>query len=162
RHWNPWVWRILHLLFVAGALVLTWWLNQKLQLKDLLTKVPERYQQLFLPVLFLLVWALSWLGYWLWRLLGEEEAAADFPDVDAGKTIQCGEQMGMAPELVDEMRTLLGEREKRDLTPDEAARLRELAELTKGPPAGSAQRRVRLSADEQARGTARLRFLCRL
>ena len=31
---------------------------------------------------FLLLYSLSWLGYWLYRLLGEEDAAAEFPDVD--------------------------------------------------------------------------------
>jgi hypothetical protein len=231
-----------------------------LNLGDLLQNVHVAYRQFFLPVLFLLVYALSWLGYWLWRLFGEEEAAADFPDVDAawteavrkldaagigladaplflilgrpaagldalfqagqvattvrapaapeaplrvyaqrdaiyvtcegasawgrmaallsgdfdsagpatptaaadaGKTIQFGEQMGLAPELVDEMRSLLAQREQRDLTPQENERLRELAEMTKGPPAGT-KRRVQMGADDQARGTARLRFLCRL
>src|SRR5439155_1397750 len=83
RRWNPWVWRILHLLLVAGILVATWWLNAYFGLGVLLQNVPLAYRQFFLPVLFLLVYALSWLGYWLWRLFGEEEAAADFPDVDA-------------------------------------------------------------------------------
>jgi hypothetical protein len=259
RRWNPWVWRIIHLIVLGGMLYLTWWLNRHYQLGDLLLRQYPEFRPFFLPVLFLLLYAMSWLGYWLWRLLGEEEEAADFPDVDAawreavrkldangialadaplflivgrpasgtdalfqaaqvsttvrapatpdaplrvyahrdaifvtcegasawgrfaavlagevepdnptaatapadaGKTIQFGEQMGMAPELVDEMRSLLAQREQRELTPAENARLRELAELTKGPP--TAQRRVRMNADEQVRGTARLRFLCRL
>ncbi len=259
RRWSPWVWRTLHILLVFAVLVLMWWLNRRLNLERLLQAVPEDYRQFFLPVLFLLVYALSWLGYWLWVLLGEEEAAAEFPDVDAAwreavrkldaqrlaladaplflilgrtaagedaliqasqaattvrapsapeaplrvyahrdavfvtcagasawgrfaallagevepegpltptaapgadKTIQFGESMGLAPELIDEMRRLLALREQRDLTPEESERLRELADATKGPKA--AARRVRLSAEEQARETARLRFLCRL
>src|SRR5437764_4061883 len=83
RRWNPWVWRILHLLLLAGILVLMWWLNGYFQVGYFLQRVPVAYRQFFLPVLFLLVYALSWLGYWLWRLLGEEEEAADFPDVAA-------------------------------------------------------------------------------
>jgi hypothetical protein len=261
RHWSPWVWRILHLLAVGGVLYLTWWLNRVYDVGYFLQGVDIQYRQFFLPVLFLLVYTLSWLGYWLWRLFGEEEAAADFPDVDAawreavrkldaagigladaplflilgrpaagddalfqaaqvsttvrapaapeaplrvyahrdaiyvtcsgasawgrmaamlagevepdaggpaeapaaagiGKTIKFGEQMGLAPELVDEMRALLTQREQRDLTPEESDRLRELAELTKGP--ATAQRRARMSPEEQARETARLGFLCRL
>src|SRR5262245_3842393 len=73
RRWNPWVWRILHLLFLAAVLVLMWWLNRYYQFEQLLhQKVPIFYRQFFLPALFLVVYALSWLGYWLWRLLGEE------------------------------------------------------------------------------------------
>jgi hypothetical protein len=59
------------------------------------------------------------------------------------------------------MRELLARREQRDLTPQEQDRLRELAELSKGPRT-AVKRRVALGADAQARGTARLRFLCRL
>src|SRR5581483_10918416 len=81
RRWNPWVWRILHLLVLAGVLTLMWWLNQHFEVGYFLQNVPEAYRQFFLPVLFLLVYALSWLAYWLWQLFGEEEAAADFPDV---------------------------------------------------------------------------------
>src|SRR3954447_12351118 len=83
RRWNPWVWRIIHLLLLAGMLYLTWWLNGYFEFGTLLQAQYVQYRPFFLPVLFLLLYALSWLGYWLWRLLGEEEAAADFPDVDA-------------------------------------------------------------------------------
>src|SRR4051812_390828 len=83
RNWNPWVWRIIHLLLLAGGAVLAWWLNGYFQLDVGLQAVPPNLRQFFLPALFLLVVALAWLGYWLWRLFGEEEAAADFPDVDA-------------------------------------------------------------------------------
>jgi hypothetical protein len=259
RRWPPLVWQTLHVLILAGMLILMWWLNRASpQIGNNLQRVPVAYRNFFLPVLFLLVYGLSWLGYWLWRLLGEEEEAAEFPDVDTAwteavhrleangirledaplflilgkpaagedalfqaaqvattvrapaapeaplrvyahrdaifvtcsgasawgrfagmlagevepenptaaaapaidKTMQFGESMGLAPELVDEMRQLLLQREQRDLTPEETDRLRELAEQTKGPPA--ATRRARMGADEQARGTARLRFLCKL
>jgi type VI protein secretion system component VasK len=83
RRWNPWVWRILHLILLAAILVGLWWLNGYFQLGHFLQGVDQRYRQFFLPALFLLLYILSWLGWWLWKLLGEEEAAAEFPDVDA-------------------------------------------------------------------------------
>ena len=82
RRWNPWVWRVLHLLILAAILLGMWWLNRYYQLSHFLQAVPPEYRQFFLPVLFLLLYGLSWIGYWLWRLLGEETAAAEFPDVD--------------------------------------------------------------------------------
>src|SRR5262249_49091368 len=95
-------------------------------------------------------------------LAGEGEPAGPAtptaPAID--KTIVFGEQMGLARELIDEMRALLAQQEQRDLTPEESARLRELAEATKGTK--GPKRQVRMGADEQARETARLRFLCRL
>lgn len=38
-------------------------------------------QLFFLPILFLLLYALAWLGWWLWKLLTEEEVSR-FPDID--------------------------------------------------------------------------------
>jgi hypothetical protein len=86
RRWNPWVWRILHLLILAAVLVGMWWLNRFFQVSNVLHTVAPEYRQFYLPVLFLLLYALSWLGWWLWKLLGEEEAAGEFPDVDAAWT----------------------------------------------------------------------------
>ncbi len=254
RRWNPWVWRILHLLCVAGVLALLWWVNVRYEVGYFLQAVPKDLRQFFLPTLFILLYLLSWLGYYLWRLLNEEEAAADFPDIDqawreavakldaagiapadaplflvlgrpaagedalmqsaaitstvrapregplrvyanrdaiyvtcggasawgrfaarlageapeessiarkadAGATVVFGASLGIAVELADEMRALLAARETRDLTPTEAARLRDLAEMTKG---ATPKRTAALSAEEQTRETARLAFLCRL
>jgi hypothetical protein len=98
-------------------------------------------------------------------LAGEEEAAMAMPGntaaAAADKTIQFGsEAMGISPEAIDELRELLAKQQQRDLTPAERGRLQELAELTKGP--AQPKRRPSLSADAQARGTERLRFLCKL
>jgi hypothetical protein len=37
----------------------------------------------WLPILFLLIYALGWLAWWLWKLLGPEEETSSFPDIDA-------------------------------------------------------------------------------
>src|SRR4051812_46839468 len=75
RGWNPWVWRVIHALLIAGILALLWWLDGRLEfskeyLKEKLPLVRELH--LFLALIFLLLYALSWIGYWLWRLLGED------------------------------------------------------------------------------------------
>jgi hypothetical protein len=260
RHWPKWVWRTLHILAVIGILVGLWFLNRFFGVDQWLLHAPQFMQPFYLPMMFLLLYALSWFGYFVWRLLGQEDAAAEFPDVDeawreavakleaqgigladaplylilgrpaagddalfqaaeqpiavrapassdtpirvyahrdaifvtcagasawgrfagllAGeeevasglpsaapaavdKTIQFGsDAMGIPQEMIDELRELLAKQQQRDLTPEERSRLQELAELTKGPP--QAKRRASLSMDAQARGTERLRFLCKL
>jgi hypothetical protein len=39
-------------------------------------------QRTWLPLVFLLLYAFSWLGWWLWKLFMAEEAASQFPDLD--------------------------------------------------------------------------------
>src|SRR5438067_13940390 len=39
-------------------------------------------EHLWLPTLFVLIYLLSWLGWWVWNLLQAEEGPA-FPDIDA-------------------------------------------------------------------------------
>jgi hypothetical protein len=99
RHWPRWLWRILHLVFVVGVLVGLYFLNGILHVDRLLLQHHQYLQKAFLPLLFLLVYILSWLGYWLYRLLGEENAAAEFPDVDDAwrKAVAELEANGIAP-----------------------------------------------------------------
>ena len=40
------------------------------------------FRNLWLPLLFLLVYVLCWLGRWLWELLGLEQESVVFPDID--------------------------------------------------------------------------------
>src|SRR5688572_26792438 len=83
RRWNPWVWRVLHALSVLAVLVLLWWLNQRFEVGYWLRLVPEAYRQFYLPAAGFLLYALLLLVYWFWRLMGEDEGAAEFPDVAA-------------------------------------------------------------------------------
>jgi hypothetical protein len=76
----------LHILVLVGVLVLLWWINRRFDLGQLL-KVPIRIagidlRDFWLPILFLLVYALGWLGWWLYKLLGPEEVSSEFPDID--------------------------------------------------------------------------------
>src|SRR6516162_3027808 len=82
RHWPRWIWRVIHVVLLLAILVGLYFLNRYLEVGRLLLLRTEWLQQFYLPLVFLLLYALSWLGYWLYRLLGEEDAAAEFPDVD--------------------------------------------------------------------------------
>src|SRR6516225_414916 len=68
-----------------GVLVLLWWLNVRFELGRLLGNAPPALRDFWLPILFVLVVAISWLGWWLWLLVtGTEES--EFPDIDAAWT----------------------------------------------------------------------------
>jgi IcmF-related N-terminal domain len=74
--------RFLHVLLLviilAGLAVLNWVL-------DFDKLLPVRWALLrhgFLPLLFLLLYVLMWLGWWLWKLLQPEQETSDFPDID--------------------------------------------------------------------------------
>src|SRR4051812_1261425 len=44
---------------------------------------PYWLRRIWLPLFFLLLYALFWLGLWIWRLLYAEPVGSDFPDIDA-------------------------------------------------------------------------------
>jgi hypothetical protein len=73
----------IHIFIVVLVLVGLWALNWALDLRTYLPTAPRLIQQTWLPLLFLLVYALSWLGWWLWKLLAPEEESSPFPDIDA-------------------------------------------------------------------------------
>jgi hypothetical protein len=81
RH-SPLRW-VLHIAVVAALLVGLWYANQYFRLPGL---IPSRFRILresWLPILFLLVYTLCWLGWWLWQLLAPEAAIQRFPDLEA-------------------------------------------------------------------------------
>src|SRR5207302_5708601 len=73
---------ILHGLVIAGIVFGLFFLNQYLRLGEkLLGPLPLR--RFWLPILFLLVYVLGWLGWWLWKLLVPDVEESLFPDIDA-------------------------------------------------------------------------------
>jgi hypothetical protein len=84
RSWGPglkWAVRILLLLVI---LVLLWFINNKVfDPTRLLGFGPPKLHQFWLPILFLLFVCLSWLGWWLWKLLTPEVESSEYPDIDA-------------------------------------------------------------------------------
>lgn len=74
----------LHVLIVFGVLFGLYWVNYYFKL-DTLLRAPSfapglRY--FWLPILFLLLYTMTWLGWWLWKLLGPEDLSSSFPDID--------------------------------------------------------------------------------
>src|SRR2546423_15432605 len=79
RHWPRWAWRVVHLLLLVAVLVGLYFLNRYLEVGRLLLLRTEWLQQFYLPLVFLLLYALSWLGFWLWGLLGGGGPAGGIP-----------------------------------------------------------------------------------
>ncbi len=73
---------VLHIVMLAGLLVGLYWLNGYFNLDKHLGG-PQVLRHYWLPILFMLVYVLGWLGLWLWKLLGPEDDSSDFPDIDA-------------------------------------------------------------------------------
>ena len=79
---NPVVRWVLHLAVLSLVLIGLWLLNRWLDLGRLLVPPHPSLRDLWLPSLFLLVYVLSWLGWWLWAQLGPEQESPVFPDID--------------------------------------------------------------------------------
>jgi hypothetical protein len=71
----------IHILLVTAILIGLYFLNQLDGIRPFLVG-PPLIREFWLPLLFLIVYALGWLGWWLWRLLQPEEGSS-FPDIDA-------------------------------------------------------------------------------
>jgi hypothetical protein len=81
RRWGPGLRWFLRILLLVGVLVLLYFINKWL-VPPKWIKAPELVQRFWLPTLFLLFFLLSWLGWWLWKLLTPEAESSDFPDID--------------------------------------------------------------------------------
>lgn len=83
RAWPKWLKAFVHVLILAMILAGLFFLNENPWVqRNLLTKASVRLQQIYLPLLFIVLYVLTWLGYWLYKLLSQEEAG-DYPDIDA-------------------------------------------------------------------------------
>ncbi len=81
-----WVRVALHLLIVAAILAGLFWLNYYSRWAEWIqsaVKNERLLRMLWLPFLFLLLYALCWLSYWLWKLLASEEEGPRFADIEA-------------------------------------------------------------------------------
>jgi hypothetical protein len=78
-----WTLTILLLVGILGGLT---WINFHFGLDVLLPRAPIvfgiRLANFWLPILALLLYALLWLGWWLWKLLGPESEVIEFADID--------------------------------------------------------------------------------
>jgi hypothetical protein len=75
----------LHAVVLLGVLVLLGWINYVSRAAQLWINSPNFAPWLckvYFPLIFFLLYAMAWLGWWLWKLLGPEDTASDFPDID--------------------------------------------------------------------------------
>jgi hypothetical protein len=77
------LWVVLHVVFLIAMVLVLWYVNRAYGLGRVLRSRWPALHAVWLPLLFLLVYALGWLGWWLWRLLGPDRGSGDFPDIDA-------------------------------------------------------------------------------
>jgi hypothetical protein len=74
---------VLHFLVILLVVLLLGYVNYLLDLeRSLRSPFPWLHRYCWLPVLFLLVYALAWLGWWLWRLAGPGREPSRFPEID--------------------------------------------------------------------------------
>jgi len=74
---------VLRLVVLAAILGALAYVNERLDLERILRSPLPVLRRVWLPLLFLLVYALAWLGWWLWCLLAPEVEISEFPDIDA-------------------------------------------------------------------------------
>src|SRR5262245_50503954 len=80
--WGPRTRRVLHVVVLLVILAVLALLQNLVP--GLRTWIQRPYLQfVWLPVLFLLLYALVWLSRWLWLVWMSEEETSDFPDIDA-------------------------------------------------------------------------------
>jgi len=80
---SPGVRWALHLLVIALVLVGLYFLNSILGIPNLIPGSLRLLAYVWLPILFLLMYTLAWLGWWLWVLWSAEEAASYYPEIDS-------------------------------------------------------------------------------
>src|SRR5438309_1616911 len=71
-----------HIVLLAGVVIGLAIIGYILELRRFMAAPWWILREFWLPIVFLLVYVLSWLGWWLWKLLGPEEADSNFPDID--------------------------------------------------------------------------------
>lgn len=73
---------VLRFLVLAATLVLLGFINQWADLERVLRAPLPILRRIWLPLLFLLIYVMSWLIWWLWELLTAEKEGSEFPDID--------------------------------------------------------------------------------
>jgi hypothetical protein len=77
------LWWTVHLILVAAVAGGLYLVNQSPAVEERLPFRSGFLQDYYLPLAFLVVWGVSWLGYWLYRSPGDGASTKSFPDIDA-------------------------------------------------------------------------------
>jgi hypothetical protein len=73
---------LVHFLIVIGILVGLYFLNSALQLEQVLRSPFPTLHRYWLPLLFLILYVMAWLGWWLWELTGPDKVVGDYPEIN--------------------------------------------------------------------------------
>lgn len=73
---------VLRTLLLVTILVLLGIINEVADLERVLRAPLPILRKVWLPLLFLLIYVMSWLIWWLWELLTSEKESSAFPDID--------------------------------------------------------------------------------
>jgi hypothetical protein len=86
--YGRWAWHVIHVIVIGLIIWGLWYLNNHVESVNnwltqmLMTRAPSPVvREWFLPMLFLLVYALSWVLRWIWLQLGPEAEINEFPDI---------------------------------------------------------------------------------
>jgi hypothetical protein len=76
------LWWLLHLVIIVIVVLGLWYINWQYDIDKVLNSPVQWLHQFWLPLLFLLGYALCWLGWYLWKMLGPERERESYPDID--------------------------------------------------------------------------------
>ncbi len=103
RSWPKWFRYLVHVIILMLIFWGLWYLNKQKFVQDLLiSKATKEIKEIYLPLIFALIYVISWLGYYWWKLFNRGDAA-EFPDIEAAwdeairKLAQNGYRLGDLP-----------------------------------------------------------------
>ncbi len=84
--WGRWAWYVLHFILIGSIVFGLWYLNNYVTpvrewLFSMLRSKRGEITNIFLPAVFLLVYALAWILRWIWLQLGPDADIDEFPDI---------------------------------------------------------------------------------
>ncbi|MFK7768216.1 MAG: type VI secretion protein IcmF/TssM N-terminal domain-containing protein [Mariniblastus sp.] len=71
-----------HAICVAGVLVGLWYLNHAMRLDTVLLTPYPILRSIWLPLVAIQLYAVSWIGWWLFRVTTSHREVGEFPDLD--------------------------------------------------------------------------------
>ncbi|WP_081445027.1 type VI secretion protein IcmF/TssM N-terminal domain-containing protein [Blastopirellula marina] len=137
---------LVHGLAIVAILIGLWWLNDYLELEKSVRFPSTIVRSSWLPILFLLGYALGWQVWWMMRLVRQRVSVSPYPDLDQAWTEATEQLMRNGVSLVKEpLFLVLGQTTAGDANFCSAAGL----SLTQPPTPRGADAPLRIWADER-------------
>lgn len=83
KRWPLWLKLLIGTVVLTGICIGLYFIqnSKQVDLPFWLVAAPEWLREIYLPLVFMILVALSWLGYWMWLLYQSDEEEADFPEI---------------------------------------------------------------------------------